>query len=169
MFLPKNILPDVFNIERDQLRTIISMTGIFSQFYDIYVKKNNDSLSNINTFSLYQSILKPWRFFIRIDDFDSDSPYYTHGISLKNQGKYIWVFHEGDSDVADFQSFRKYFIDMLPLAQCNYRGKKIGIHGALRILYHAFNHPEQYVREMIADELDRLLDKYDGWGEGKKI
>ncbi|MFW9997657.1 MAG: hypothetical protein ACFFD4_36800 [Candidatus Odinarchaeota archaeon] len=142
------------------------------QYWKLVQDTINEIAAQEYPITLYQAITDPWEFVLRVDTGEEISQ-----LQMTEFNRFGWIFLEGDTDVIDYRSFKKKFLRKLPNhhrpeqkgALFKYRGKFIDQERALRLLYHAFCHPEQHVRETLTDELDRLLETYDGWGEGKKI
>ena len=127
-------------------------------FYDPYVKKFNEKFDDV-ALILYQAIKFPWIFYFDVDYGSSTNP------SQKRREKVIKL-EEGDKDAfSSIKTFQNWLLFNLlqhieyPESTDMYIYKQISLDRTFfaRLLFHALNHPEQYVSDNLNDEIDKLL------------
>ena len=126
-------------------------------FYNPYITKFKETFDDV-IILLYQSIKFPWVFYFYVDYGLSTNP------SQKRREKVIKI-EEDDKELQSIKLFQNWLLFNLlqhieypeTTNMFFYRQEKLNRVLFARLLYHALNHPEQYVSDNLNDEIDKLM------------
>ena len=132
--MPERYEYAIFEKEKANYREIISLTGKYESNQPRRYDRNNAAALRLQGFSkietvvsLYQSILDPWRFVLRVDL----GPSFKYFESRHDFFDFGGIFEEGSGFGIDYSHFYAYLQFKLPMS-LKYMGKNIKENCALR-------------------------------------